>query len=169
MITLLFSKAKCLSRYGQYDTICTRHFEHNNSCIWCGWFIACDYVVVLLWFDCISIQLSNYYLRHVIIISVFSLCLVQGTHQEHVQLVEVDAPEVAQVDGTLSMLNMSRIHNSKSVRGRSLILKGCISSDKSDTASWTAPFWSTIPTSGCVPSKPMHLVRTMQNGATKLP
>ena len=39
-----------------------------------------------------------------LVISVFSLCLVDGTHREHVQLVEVDAPEVAQVDGTLSML-----------------------------------------------------------------
>ena len=48
---------------------------------------------------------------------------------------EVDAPEVTHVDGTLSMLNMSRIHNSNSVRGRSLILKGCISSDKSALAS----------------------------------
>ena len=37
-----------------------------------------------------------------LIISVFPLCLVEGTHREHVQLVEVDAPEVAHVDGTLS-------------------------------------------------------------------
>ena len=70
-----------------------------------------------------------------LIISDFPLCLVEGTHREHVQLVEVDAPEVAHVDGTLSMLSMSKIHNSKSVRGRSLILKGCISSDKSAVAS----------------------------------
>ena len=28
----------------------------------------------------------------------FSLCLVEGTHREHVQLVEVDAPDVAHVD-----------------------------------------------------------------------
>ena len=63
------------------------------------------------------------------------MCLVEGTHREHVQLVEVDAPEVAHVDGTLSMLNMSRIHSSKSVRGRWLILKGCNSSDKSAMAS----------------------------------
>ena len=62
------------------------------------------------------------------------MCPVEGTHREHVQLVEVDAPEVAQVDGTLSMLNML-IHNAKSVRGRWLILKGCISSDKSAMAS----------------------------------
>ena len=47
----------------------------------------------------------------------FSLCLVEGTHREHVQLVKVYAPDAAHVDGTLSMLNMSRIHNSKSVRG----------------------------------------------------
>ena len=40
----------------------------------------------------------------------------------HVQLVKVDAPEDARVDGTLSMFNMSRIHNSKSVRGRWLLL-----------------------------------------------
>ena len=70
-----------------------------------------------------------------LIISVFHLCLVKGTHREHVHLVDVDAPEVAHVDGTLSMLNMSRIHNSKSVRGRWLILNGCISSDKSAMAS----------------------------------
>ena len=68
----------------------------------------------------------------------FSLCLVDGTHREHIQLEEVDAPEVAHVDGTLSMLNkkvMSRIHNSKSVRDRWLILTGCGSSDKSAMAS----------------------------------
>ena len=70
-----------------------------------------------------------------LIISVFPLCLVVGTHREHVQLVEVDAPEVTHVDGTLSVLNMSRIHSSKSVRVRWLILKGCISSDKSAMAS----------------------------------
>ncbi len=70
-----------------------------------------------------------------LIISILSLCLDEGTHKEHVQLVEVDAPEVTHVDGTLSMVNMSRIHNSKSVRGRSLISKSCISSDKSAMAS----------------------------------
>ena len=69
-----------------------------------------------------------------LIISIFSLCLVEGTHQEHVQLVEVDAPEVTHVDGTLSMLNKSIIHSSKSVRGSWLILNGCISSDKSAMA-----------------------------------
>ena len=53
------------------------------------------------------------------------LFLVDETHREHVQLVEVDAPEVAHVDSTVSMLNLSRIHSWKSVRGRSLILKGC--------------------------------------------
>ena len=57
------------------------------------------------------------------------------THWEHVQLVEVDAPDVAHVDATLSMLNMSRIHNSKWVRGRWLLLTGCVSSDKSAMAS----------------------------------
>ena len=35
-----------------------------------------------------------------------SLYLVEGTHREHVQLVEVDAPEVAHVVGTLSMLTL---------------------------------------------------------------
>ena len=65
----------------------------------------------------------------------FSLCLVEGTHREHVQLVKVDAPDVAHVDGTLSMLNMSRIYNSKSVRGRFLLLTGCVSSDKAAMAS----------------------------------
>ena len=64
----------------------------------------------------------------------FSLCLIAGTHREHVQLVEVDAPDVAHVDGTLCMLNMSRIPNSKSVRGRWFLLTGCVSSDKSAMA-----------------------------------
>ena len=40
----------------------------------------------------------------------------------HVQLVKVDAPDVARVGGTLRMFNMSIIHNSKSVRGRWLLL-----------------------------------------------
>ena len=48
---------------------------------------------------------------------------------------DVDGPEVTHVDGTLSMLNMSRIHNAKSVRGMWLILTGCVSSDKSTMAS----------------------------------
>ena len=63
----------------------------------------------------------------------FSMCLADGTHREHIyiQLVKVDAPDIAHVDGTQSMLNMSRIHNSKSVRGRWLLLTGCVSSDKS--------------------------------------
>ena len=52
----------------------------------------------------------------------FSICLADGTHREHIQLVKVDAPDIAHVDGTLIMLNMSRIQNSKSVRGRWL---GC--------------------------------------------
>ena len=68
------------------------------------------------------------------IISV-SLCLVEGTHQEHVKLVDIDVPVITYVDGTLSMLNMSRIHNSKSVRDRWLRLTGCVSSDKSAMAS----------------------------------
>ena len=52
--------------------------------------------------------------------------------REHVQLVKVDASDDARVDGTLSMLNMSRIHNSKYVRGRWLpALTSCVSSDKS--------------------------------------
>ena len=65
----------------------------------------------------------------------FSLCLVEGTHREHAQLVKVDAPDVGRVVGTQSMLNMSRIPNSKSVRGRWLHLTGCVSSDKSAMAS----------------------------------
>ena len=48
----------------------------------------------------------------------FSMCLADGTHWEHIQLAKVDAPGITHVDGTLSMPNMSRIHNSKSVRGR---------------------------------------------------
>ena len=64
----------------------------------------------------------------------FSPCLVEGTHRVHVQLAKVDAPDVANVDGTLSMFNMSRVHNSKSVRGRWLPLAGCVSSDKSTMA-----------------------------------
>ena len=67
----------------------------------------------------------------------FTLCLIEGTHREHVQLVAVNAPDVAYVGGTLSMtlINMSRIHNSKSVRGRWLLLTGCVSSDESAMAS----------------------------------
>ena len=105
-----------------------------------------------------------------LIISIFSLCLVEGPHQEHAQLVEVDAPEVTHVDGTLSMLNKSRIHSSKSVRGSCLILNGWISSDKSAMASWTARFWSTTYIRlYVVYSKPMHLACTMQKAATTLP
>ena len=63
------------------------------------------------------------------------MSIVEGTHREQVQLVELDAHDVAHVYGTLSMLNMSRIHNSKSVRGRWLLLTGCVSSDKSAMAS----------------------------------
>ena len=59
------------------------------------------------------------------------MCLFEGTHREHVQLVQVDSPGVSHVDGTLSLLNMSRLNNSKSVRGRCLLLTGCVSSDKS--------------------------------------
>ena len=66
----------------------------------------------------------------------FSMCLADGTHREHIQLVKVDAPDIVYVDGTLrSILNMSRIHNSKSVRRRWLLLTGCVSSDKSAMAS----------------------------------
>ena len=75
-----------------------------------------------------------YDIRHVNYLC-FSMCLADGTHREHIQLVTVDAPDIAHVDGTLSMLNMSRIHNSKSVRGRWLLLTGCVSSDKSAMAS----------------------------------
>ena len=57
------------------------------------------------------------------------------TSRAYIHLVKVDAPDIAHVDGTLSMLNMSRIHNSKSVRGRWLLLTGCVSSDKSAMAS----------------------------------
>ena len=79
---------------------------------------------------------------------------------------EVDAPDVTHVDSTLSMLNMSRIHNSKSVRDVAAFdglcfvgqvchgeLNGSVLSTKLHQVS----------------SKPMHLVRTMQNAATKLP
>ena len=58
-----------------------------------------------------------YAIRHVHF-PYLSMCLVEGTRRYHVQLVEVEAPDVAHVDGTLNMLNMSRIHNSMSVRGR---------------------------------------------------
>ena len=36
----------------------------------------------------------------------FSLWLVEGTHQEHVQIEQVDAPEIAHVDGMGSTRNM---------------------------------------------------------------
>ena len=47
-----------------------------------------------------------YDIRHVNYLC-FSMCLADGTHREHIQLVKVDAPDIAHVDGTLSMLNMS--------------------------------------------------------------
>ena len=59
------------ARQGPHMRYCLRAPEcdatplHNNSCIWCGWFIACGYVVVLLWFDCIPIQLSHNDIIHV--------------------------------------------------------------------------------------------------------
>ena len=65
----------------------------------------------------------------------FSLCLIEGTHREHAQHAKVDAPDVAHGNGTLSMLNMPSIHNSKSVRGRWLLLTGCVSLDNSAMAS----------------------------------
>ena len=77
--------------------------------------------MVRLYYNTIIIIDDNTY--DVFIISV-SLCVVEGAHRVHVQLVKVDAPDVARVDGTLSMFNMSIqvIHNSKSVRGRWLLL-----------------------------------------------
>ena len=65
-------------------------------------------------------------IRHVHYIC-FSLCLVEGTHREHVQLVEVDAPDVAHGDGTLSTCQEYSI--------RSRLVTGCVSSDKSTMAS----------------------------------
>ena len=91
--------------------------------------LCCGSLVIRLYYNTIIIDdIHVHYLC-------FSLCLVEGTHREHVQLVEIDAPDVAHVDGTLNMLNMSRIHKSKSVRGRWLLLKGCVSPDKSAMAS----------------------------------
>ena len=63
------------------------------------------------------------------------MSIVEGAHRVHAQLVKVDAHDVARVVGTQSISNMSRIHNSKSVRGRWLHLTGCVSSDKSAMAS----------------------------------
>ena len=93
----------------------------------------CRVPVIRLYSNTISIDAT----RHVHCLY-FSLCLVEGTHREHVQLVEVDAPDIAHVDGrgsTRNMLDMSTIHNSKSVPGRFLIMTGCVSSYKSAMAS----------------------------------
>ena len=126
----------------QYVTLCIRRFEHNIV------FDADDSLqFIMFWFSCDYIVFQYNYHRcyttwHVHYLC-FSLCLVEGTHREHVQLVEVDTPEIAHIDGrgsTLNMLNMSRIHNSKSGRGRFLILTGCVLSDKSAMASWTDTF-----------------------------
>ena len=76
----------------------------------------------------------------------FSLCLVGGTHREHVQLVEVDAAEVAHVDGTDTFCQLPTVEK-------------CVKDTKDEE----------LPTSSCMSSKPMHLARTMQNSATKLP
>ena len=133
----------------------------------CSW-LCFGSLVIRLYCNTIIIDA----IRHVHFIYV-SLCLIEWTHREHVQLVEVDAPEIAHVDGrgsTRNMLDLSIIHNSKSVRGRFLILTGCVSSYKSAMASWTAPFCQLLTSGyGCMSSKPMHLVRTMHNAATKLP
>ena len=94
--------------------------------------------LIMLWFSCDYIVLQySYHRLYTCSVSLFPLCLVKGTHRERVQLVAVNAPDVAPVDGTLSMtlLNMSRIHNSKSALGRWLLLTGCVSSDKSAMAS----------------------------------
>ena len=92
--------------------------------------------MIMLWFSCDFILFQyNYHRCYNVNYLCFSMCLVEGTHRKDVQLVKVDAPEVTHVDGTLSMLNMSTLHSSNSVRGRWLILKGCISSDKSAMAS----------------------------------
>ena len=57
-----------------------------------------------------------------------------------------------------------------SVRDRWLILKDSILSDKSALLLRVERLRSgQLPTSGCMSSKPMHLVRTMQKAATKLP
>ena len=84
--------------------------------------LCCVYLVIILYYNTLII----YDIRHVNYLC-FSMCLAY--------LVKVDAPDIAHVDGTLSMLNMSIIHNSKSVRGRWLLLTGCVSSDKSAMAS----------------------------------
>ena len=133
----------------------------------CSW-LCFGSLVIILYSNTIIIDA----IRHVHYLY-FSLCPVEGTDQEHVQIEKFDAPEIAHVDGrgsTRNKLNMSRIHNSKSVRGRFLILTGCVSSYKSAMASWTAPFCQLLTSGcGCMLSKPMHQVRTMHNAATKLP
>ena len=89
--------------------------------------------MIILYSNTISIDA----IRHVHYLNLF-MCLFDGTHWEHVQLVQVDTPDSAHVDGrgsTLNMLDMSSIHNSKSVRGRFLVLTGCVSSYKSAMAS----------------------------------
>ena len=67
----------------------------------------------------------------------------------HVQLVNVDAPNVARVDGTLSMLTCQEYTiRSRFVAGGCFCLTGCVSSDKSAMAScMNSSVLSTIPTS----------------------
>ena len=65
---------------------------------------------------------------------------VERTHQEHVQLVEIDTPEVTHVDSRAYTEPVKQVKNrvllsSKSVRNRWMILNGYISSDKSAKAS----------------------------------
>ena len=76
--------------------------------------------MIRLYYNTIIIIIDD--IRHVHYLC-FSMCLFEGTHREHVQLAEVDAPDVAHVDDTLSMLT------------RCLLLTGCVSSDKSAMAS----------------------------------
>ena len=85
-----------------------------------------------LYYNTIIIDAIRHVNHHALFLYVSSIWDTSGAY---IQLVMVDAPDIAHVDGTLSMLNMSRIHNSKSVRGRWLLLAGCVSSDKSAMAS----------------------------------
>ena len=85
ILTIILCYFESWSRVHQscYDTLCTRHFKHNNSCIWCGWFIA---QVIMLWFSCdlIVFQYKYHMCYKTCLLSLFFLCLVDGTYREHV-------------------------------------------------------------------------------------
>ena len=86
--------------------------------------LSCDYIV--LQYKMITTCSLSLFLSVSSRGDTLGACRTRGGRHAH---------DVVHGDGTLSMLKMSRIHNSKSVRGRWLLFTSCVSSDKSAMAS----------------------------------